>query len=262
MERQALATPIPLDLFETRTVSADPNTSEPTPTPESIAELRQSFFYGTRSNLDFKFVLNLSDAEFGDFLQDLFASLSETMNSGDPTPAIEAAHEWQVRAHAGQNQTPEKFAHVYDDSPIAKLGKPLSECRVALLTSSGHYVVGDDPKPLGVANMSNEEARTRVLDFLKEAPTLSTIPMDTATEDLRLLHPGYPVEAALQDSGVNLPLQHLRQLADAGEIKSTTANAHSFVGAASQLKLKKHQAPLWADQLRDEGADVVLLVPV
>ena len=44
-----------------------------------------------------------------------------------------------------------------------------------------------------------------------------------------------------------------------GELSPT---AYSFVGAAAQARIRKSVGPAWAEQLRDEHVDAVLLVPV
>lgn len=231
-------------------------------TTESVEELRQSFFYGSRSNLNLKFVANLTDAEFGEFLSELFLTIGETVNTGDATSMIETVNFWQVEAHAGKHVEPDRFPYRYDRLPPAPLTKPLSQSRVALLTSSGHFVEGDDPEPFGVEGMSQMQAEARIHDSLKEIPTLSAIPINTPTEKIRVRHPGYPTAAAVADHQVNLPLGHLRALEQDGTIGQAHPNAFSFVGAASQLKLKRDIAPQWAEQMRDEEVDLVLLVPV
>ena len=63
--------------------------------------------------------------------------------------------------------------------PFTVLEKPLSEVRLALMASSGHFVDGDDPNPFGCEKMTQEAAQQRVMDFLKAEPVLSEIPMDT-----------------------------------------------------------------------------------
>ena len=192
-----------------------------------------------------------------------FEALEPTINHGDPSTALETINFWQVEAHAGKHASESSFQHQYDDIPMAKLSKPLSECRVALLTSSsGHFVEGDDPEPFDVVDMTQHQAESRIMEFLKETPSLSAIPMDTPADKIRLRHPGYPTKAARADHQVNLPLEHLRSMADNGTIGGVLPNAYSFVGAASQLKLKREVAPVWAERLRDEGADLALLVPV
>ena len=55
----------------------------------------------------------------------------------------------------------------YPSAPFTKLNRPLAESRVALFTSSGHFVDGDDPEPFGVKGMTQVEAMARIDDFLK-----------------------------------------------------------------------------------------------
>lgn len=229
---------------------------------ESIEELRNSFFYGSRSNLDFKFAANLSDTAYGQFLSDLFSALGDTINSGDASEAIEAINRWQVEAYAGQHPGPDNFPHVYEPMAPVAIRKPLSECRVALVTSSGHFVAGNDPEPFGVKGMTQEESEARIHDFLRETPTLSPIPITASPSDLRVRHPGYPTAAAVADHQVNLPLGHLWDLEKDATIGTFHPTAYSFVGAASQLRLKKRVAPEWGEMLREQEVDLVLLVPV
>ena len=119
----------------------DEETAESTPT-ETIEELRHSFQYGSRSNLDIKFVDKLTDAEFGDFLSELFLAVGDAVDHGDPTAVVEAAYKWQVTAYGGggNGQMSKEYRYKYDDVPWAPMTKPLSESRVALLTSSGHFL--------------------------------------------------------------------------------------------------------------------------
>ena len=229
---------------------------------ETIEELRRSFFYGSRSNLDVKFLKDLSDGEFGDFLEELLAAASATIAHGDPGGVVDALQRWQVQAYRGHLGDPADFPHRHDDTPLASLDRPLSEARIGLVTSSGHFVDGDDPEPLGVVDMTQAEAEERIGEFLREAPSLSAIPVDTPAERLRVRHGGYPVAAAPRDHQVALPLGHLRTLAEEGEIGQVAETAYSFVGATSQVRLRRDVAPAWAERLRDDAVDAVLLVPV
>jgi len=121
---------------------------------------------------------------------------------------------------------------------------------------------GDDPMPFGVPDMTQAEAESRINDFLRVAPELSTIPVRSDPSSLRVRHGGYPVEAVASDNEVALPLAHLRDLERRGVVGRLLPSAYSFVGATSQVRLKKSIAPSWADRLQAEGADAVLLVPV
>lgn len=230
--------------------------------PETIEDLRRSFFYGSRSNLNVKFLKDLSDAEFGDFLEELFDATSATADNGDASRVNDVMYRWQVQAYTGHLGDPADFPHRHEDVPLAALGKPLAESRVALLTSSGHFVDGDDPEPLGVTDMTQEEAESRIAEFIRETPQLSEIPVDTPAEQLRVRHGGYPVASVATDHQVALPLGHLRALVDDGVIGELADTAYSFVGAASQGRIKKDIGPAWAKRLVDDNVDAVLLVPV
>ncbi len=231
-------------------------------TSETTEALRRSFFYGTRSDLNVKFLKDLDDTEFGEFLQELFAATAATTDDGNADRVTDVMYRWQVQAYSGHLGDPSEFPHRHDDVPMARLSKPLSESRVALLTSSGHFVAGDDPEPLGVVGMTQDEAEARIGEFMREAPALSEIPIDTPPEQLRVRHGGYPVESVAADHQVALPLEHLRSLDAEGAIGELAPMAYSFVGAASQGRIRKDVGPAWAKRLTDDDVDAVLLVPV
>lgn len=232
------------------------------PERESIEQLRRSFFYGSRSNLNVKFLKDLDDTEFGDFLEELFEATSATLDDGDASRVNDVMYRWQIRAHDGHVVEPADFAHAHDDVPLATLDRPLGESRLALITSSGHFVDGDDPEPFGVVGMTQQEAEDRITEFVRAAPELSEIPIDTPPSQLRVRHGGYPVASVAADHQVALPLEHLRALAEAGSIGELAPTAFSFVGAAAQGRIKREVGPAWAQRLRDDGIDAVLLVPV
>jgi hypothetical protein len=227
---------------------------------ETLHQFGQSCFYGTRSNMDVKFLARLPGAEVGDFLGELLATVSGSLDDGDATPVADVVRRWQVRAYRPRPGEGSRFA--YDDGPFTRLAKPLSQCRVALISSSGHFVEGDDPEPFGVHDMTQAEAEGRISEFLRAIPTLSAIPTDTEPSQLRVRHPGYPIAGAQADPQVTLPIGHLRALAGQGVIGEVAPTAYSFVGAASQLRLRDQVAPEWAQRLHDDDADAVLLVPV
>jgi len=165
-----------------------------------------------------------------------------------------------VRAYAAEAE--EARAWRYDEGPFTPLTKPLHEARLGLLTTTGHFVAGHDPEPFGVRDMSQAEAVPRIQEFLRARPQLSTIPVDTPPEQLRVRHPGYDVRGVLKDPNVALPLARLREAAAEGRIGSLAPDAFSFVGATAQTPLLREFAPEWAGRMRDQQVDAVLLVPV
>jgi hypothetical protein len=227
---------------------------------ETFEEFRRSFSYGSRSNLDFKFLKSLSDDEAAEFFRLLLDELGDAYDHGDVDRLIQLAIDWQIRGYAPQEGVDRRW--VYEDGPFAKPAKPLSESRVALFTSSGHFVAEDDPKPFGVEDMTQQEAEDRVGDFIRAAPTLSRIPVDTIHEDLRVRHGGYDIASAMADPGVTFPVTVLRELAAEGVIGELHGDAFSFPGATAQMRIIKESGPEWAGMLGDEEVDLVLLVPV
>ncbi len=227
---------------------------------ETFEEFRLSFSYGNRSDLNFKFLKSLPDDEAAEFFRQLLDELGDAYDHGSLDPLIQLAIDWQARAYAPREGMPRQW--VYEDGPFAEPVKPLSESRVALFTSSGHYVAGDDPRPFGIEEMTQQEAEDRIGEFLKAAPVLSRIPIDTVHEDLRVRHGGYDITAAATDPGVSFPVTVLRELEAEGVIGKLHADAFSFAGATAQQRIINQTGPEWARLLATEEVDLALLVPV
>ncbi len=224
--------------------------------PESFEEFKNSFAYGSRTDLNFKFLKALSNEEAAQFFQDLLWKLGDSFDDGQFDRLVEHVRQGQIRAYSGQGKW------TYPDGPFTPLRKHLSESRLALLTSSGHFVAGDDPEPFGLKNMTQTDAIDKVSDYLKEVPTLSTIPIDTPPDKLRVRHGGYDIRAAQVDYNVAMPLDRLRELEAEGCIGKVATDAYSFVGACSQMRLLKQAGPQWVELLQQQQIDVALLVPV
>ena len=98
------------------------------------------------------------------------------MDDGDFDRIVEYIVEAQARGYAGSGR------FVYEENPFMPLKKPVSRLRLALISSSGHFVEGDDLKPFGVENISQAEAENRITDFMRAEPVLSEIPIDTSED--------------------------------------------------------------------------------
>lgn len=223
---------------------------------ESFVEFKNSFSYGSRTDLNFKFLAGLSEKDGAGFFQELLWKLGDTLNDGQVERLIEHVAERQCQSYSGTSKW------TYDDGPFTSLQKPLAESKLALLTSSGHFVDGDDPEPFGVKQMAQKEATARIGDFLKVEPTLSSIPASTHNDDLRVRHGGYDIRGAQADPNVVFPLERLREFEREGTIGELATEAFSFVGACAQTRLLKHTGPQWASKLQEQQIDAILLVPV
>ena len=228
-----------------------------TPKPESFEDFKKSFSYGSRTDLNFKFLANLADDQAANFLQDLLWKLGDAFDDGNFARIVEHVCAWQTQAYFS---TDKKFT--YDDGPFTPLPKPVSDSRLALITSTGHFVDGQDPEPLGVKNMTQQEAIEKIMDFVKAAPQLSTLSVDTPENKLRVRHGGYDIRGVQADPNVAFPLQRLRELEREGVIGQLARQAYSFVGACSQKRLLTQTGPQWIEIFKEQQIDAALLVPV
>ena len=160
------------------------------PQQESFEAFKNSFAYGSRTDLNFKFLKGLSNKDAAKFFQELLWKLGDSLNDGQYARIVEHIYGWQRRAYSGESHW------TYSEGPFTPLRKPASESRLVLLTSSGHFVAGDDPQPFGAKNMTQNEAIERIGEYLKTEPTLSAIPTGTPQEKLRVRHGGYDIRAA------------------------------------------------------------------
>ena len=223
---------------------------------ESLEDFLRSFSYGSRNDLSFKFLKHLPRDGGPEFLRCLLLLLGDAYDTGDVEPLVRLADEAQVEAYAHEGAQ-----WAYDGAPFTPLRKPLTESRLLLMTSSGHFVEGDDPEPFGVADMTQEEAMARIGDFLREAPTLSVIPRDTPSGDLHVRHGGYDIRSAQRDPNVTLPRDRLLEAEASGRIGELAPDLLSFPGATAQGRLLQ-VLPNWIERIRGADVALALLVPV
>ena len=222
----------------------------------TFEDFKNSFFYGDRSDLNFKFLSHISDEQAGLFFKELLQELGSTINDGDVARLMALLVEWQTRGYAHQKNFD------YTEGPFTRLDHGIDQTKLGLLTSSGHFVEGDDPEPLGVTAMTQQQAEERIQEFLKVEPQLSVIPSDTPIDHLVVRHGGYDVCGSAGDPNVTFPLALLRGLAAQGQIGKLAPEAYSFVGACSQTRLLKNSGPLWVERFQEQGIQAALLVPV
>lgn len=224
---------------------------------ETFRDFRDSFFYGSRCDLNFKFLKSLPEEEAARLFEELLHTLGDSIDDGDTNRLAALVAAWQTHAY---NAHPPRTE--YDDGPFTPLSTTLSQARLALLTSSGHYVAGHDPQPLGHTNMTQEEAIKLMPTFMRRPAALAAIPLDTPPDQLRVRHGGYDIRSTEADPGVTFPLNHLRALAREGLIGSLVDPAYSFIGVTAQRRLLNHEGPQWVQQLQAHGAQGAVLVPV
>ena len=223
---------------------------------QTMENFKKSFFYGSRSDLNFKFLSMISDEKAGDFIQELFKKIVETHDTGE----LNTLFDYVINAQKAAYSQDIKIS--YKDGPFISMKKKSDQSRIMLFTSSGHFVKTDDPRPLGVDNMTQEQAESRIMEFIKHEPELSAIPKETQYNDLMVRHGGYDIQGAIKDPNVAFPLEIFRELEKEKTIGSLADTAFSFVGACSQKRLLKKTGPEWVDTIKAIDVDAVFLVPV
>lgn len=217
-----------------------------------VAELCHSFYYGDRADMQFKFLNDLPAGEAADAIAGILAAVGEVLDTGDLDRLYQVVYEAQLRGYA-----PEQPVEPPADVPFTPLARELSDLRLALISAGGVFVADEDP--MGPAAPSQRETLDLITEFLRGAPTLTAIPVDTPKQRLTARHPGYDAHTARRDLSTVFPLDHLRDASAAGRV-GLAEEHYAFVGATSQRRLQHETAPRWAEELGGRDVDVALLV--
>src|SRR6202140_5226454 len=123
-------------------------------------------------------------------------------------------------------------------------GPPLSQRRVAIVSSAGLVVRGENP------------FRGRDADY-------RAIPADTKPKDLLISHISINFDRTgfQEDWNVVFPLDRLNELAADGVIGSVAQTPYSFMGATDPVEMEPYARAL-AGHLKHDQVDAVILSPV
>ena len=124
------------------------------------------------------------------------------------------------------------------------VGPPLSERRIAVISTAGLQRRGDRPFTFGA------------IDY-------RIVPAETPADDLVLCHvsPNFDRSAFQQDVNVIFPLDRLREFAAEGTIGSVANYHYTFMGASDPVLMKDAALDMVAP-MKQDAVDTVLLVPV
>ena len=137
-----------------------------------------------------------------------------------------------------------------DPVPWTPLRKPLAESRLALVSSAGFVLPGQERFQ---ANLAGGDGSFR------------EIPADAGLSTLIDSHKSQSFDHAGMDQDPNLafPLDRARELVERGRIGSLNPRHLSFMGSITAPgRLVRDHAPEAARRLVEDGVDVALLVPV
>ncbi len=136
-------------------------------------------------------------------------------------------------------------APVFDDPAFTRLGKPLSQCRVAIVTSAALHRPDDPPFTQGDTSYRSLDRGDRDLILGHWSPNFD--------------HTGFQI-----DVNVVYPIDRLEELSALGVIGEVAPRHFAFAGnqpdTVSELRLDT--GPACAADLIADAVDVVVLTPV
>lgn len=134
-----------------------------------------------------------------------------------------------------------------DYVPLAKLAKPLNECRLTFVSTAGVQPKGSIPfdtaHPIG--------------DY-----SFRRVPSTAKASDLEIHQIKYPTVGAHRDINVIFPIERLQELVAEGTLAGLTDSFFSFVGYnMDPARVERDQAVRIADAAVADRPDCVLMSP-
>ena len=139
----------------------------------------------------------------------------------------------------------ERMVMTIDEAPAnVTLEKPLEQCKVAFITTSGPHLKTDPP-----FNVKGDH-------------TYRMIPGASQPSDIMITHDHYNHKPADQDLNCVFPLALLKDLAQEGVIGEVGPRHFGLMGYIPRTDLLMNEtAPAIARQLKEDGVDLALLSP-
>ncbi len=150
-----------------------------------------------------------------------------------------------VKNHWAQNFNAIKSETI----PWTLLSKPLSECKIALLTTGGVHLKNDIP-----FNMKDKDGD----------PSFRRIPSSIDPKELTITHDYYNHTDADKDINLVLPIETLRDAQQKGLIGKTSKFFYSFMGHIDNHHINRLVEKTAVDvslELKKEKVDIAFLVP-
>ena len=133
-------------------------------------------------------------------------------------------------------------------SAVSGQGIDLGSARLALITSGGFYLEGEQ-EPFDEPDLHGRY-------------DIRELPVTTPAESFSISHTHYDHAAANQDRQVLLPVGHLNAMVEAGEIGSLAPNIISFMGYQPDVnRVLDETIPSICAAVAAVDADAALLIP-
>lgn len=160
-------------------------------------------------------------------------------------PAAQRGVDMLLAKFAQQTYRTEVIMPNHEEIPIPVLTKPLSECRIGLVTDGGLVPIGNPDKQVPTNS--------------KHYKAYSIAGMDTLQpKDWEVSHQGYNAAFVLQDPNRLLPVDALRNLVDKGFIGSLSDTFYSTAGVMTPMEKCKEFGEGIAQALINDQCDAAI----
>ena len=184
-----------------------------------------------------KYLVRQSKGDVVRFMNELFNLAALAKEADDWKPVEQFLNRWE-EILTDRLELPMSF----DSAPWAPFNKPLSQARIAALTTGGIYVEGQQP-----FNVDGDWSYRE-------------IPLDTPPEQFRVAHTHYDTTGVAEDIDAVLPIHRLKELEAAGIVGQAHSPTFSFMGYIYDVAgLIEISAPEVARRLKAEGVDGVVI---
>ena len=160
-------------------------------------------------------------------------------------PASKRGIDMLLAKYSGKSYHTEVIMPNHEDIPVPILDKPLSECKVGLVTDGGLVPIGNPDNQVP----TNSKAFKRY--SIKGMQELDA-------KDWEVSHQGYNNAFVLQDPNRLIPVDALRVLTKEGFIKNIDDYFYSTAGVMTPMEKCKEFGEAIAKALKDDQCDVAL----
>ena len=170
---------------------------------------------------------------------------------------LENKEKWRANYHQGWLAQVQKdgqvnwrlYKHPSNEQAPGTSGVRLNQSRLMLISSAGGYL-RHGQKPFNAASVFGDY-------------TMRTFPSSTSFDDLAYAHDHYDRAMIQQDPQVALPLRHLEEMVDDGQVGELAPSVVSFMGyQPDAARTVEELIPQVVAAAQAERVDAALLVPV
>ncbi len=184
-----------------------------------------------------KYLVRQPDEDVTRFMNQLFNLAALAKEENDWGPVEQFLNRWEDIL-TDRLDLPIAF----DSAPWAPFPKPLSEARIAVMTTGGIHLAHQEAFDVDGDHSYRE------------------IPLDTPLEDFRVAHTHYDTNGVAEDVDAVFAIHRLQELAAEGIVGEAHSPTYSFMGYIRDVAgLMEVSAPDVAQRLKADGVDGVVI---